>query len=65
MTTDPTTILADGLRDGFVEFLEGDDDILEILMDKLAPFLDEKIPFVDEETRYDIGLQIVSHLSIR
>ena len=65
MSTDPTTILADGLRDGFVEFLEGDDDILSILMDKLAPYLDEKIPFVNEETRYDIGLQIVSSLSIR
>ena len=63
--TDPTTLLADGLRDNFVEYLEGDSDILDLLLDKLAPWLDEKLPFVDEETRYDIGLQIINQVAIR
>ena len=63
--TDPTTLLADGLKDSFVEYLEGDSDILDLLLDKLAPWLDEKLPWVDEETRYDIGLQIINQVTIR
>ena len=63
--SNPRTILAEGLRDGFVEFLEGDEDVMNLLMDKLAPYLDDKIPFVDEDVRFDIGLQILSTLSIR
>lgn len=59
------TVLAMALKDEFVEFVEGDEDLQSILMDKLSVFMDEKAPFVDEDTRFDIALQILSNLTIR
>ena len=61
----PKSILAEGLREDFVEFIEGDEDIQSILMDKLSVFMDKKCDFVDEDSRYDIALEILMGLSIR
>ena len=65
MPQDPRTILASGLREDFVEFLEGDDDVASLLMDKLSVFCDEKLQGCDEEMRYDVALQILSSVGIR
>ena len=65
MAQDPRTILAEGLRADFIEFVEGDDDICSVLMDKLSVFCDEKLQGCDEELRYDVALQILSSVGIR
>ena len=63
--TDPRTVLADGLRSDFIEFIEGDEDIMTVVMDKLAVFCDDKLDGCDEEFRYDVALQILSSVAIR
>ena len=53
------------LRDEFVEWLEGDDDVSELLMDKIGAFLEDKATYLSEDGRFDIGMEMLSDLAIR
>ena len=65
MTQTPRSVLTYSLRQGFAEWLEGDSDVSELLMDKLAEYMELNASFIEEEAAYDIGLEVLSDLSIR
>ena len=65
MTKTPRSVLTYSIRQGFAEWLEGDSDVSELLMDKLAEYMELNANFLDEDASYDIGLEVLSSLSIR
>ena len=65
MIKTPRSVLTYSLRQGFAEWLEGDSDVSELLMDKLAEYMELNAAFLDEDARYDIGLEVISDIGIR
>ena len=59
------TLYAMNLKKEFVDWIEGDEDVTELLMDKLHIFMEEKATILNEDAKFDIGLQILSNLGVR
>ena len=59
------TTLAEGLSADFAEWIEGDEDVLELLQDKLMTFMEQKAAYLSEDGRYDLGMEVLSNLAIR
>ena len=65
MTKTPRSVLVYALRQGFAEWLEGDDDVSQLLMDKLGEYMELNAKFLDEDSKYDIGLEVLSDIGVR
>ena len=65
MTKTPRSVLVYALRTGFSEWLEGDDDVSQLLMDKLGEYMELNAKFLDEDASYDVALEVLSDIGIR
>lgn len=65
MTKTPRSVLVYALRTGFAEWLEGDDDVSQLLMDKLGEYMELNAKFLDEDASYDVALEVLSDIGIR
>ena len=59
------TLYAMNLKEEFIEWLEGDEDVAELLMDKIGDFMEQKATILNEDSKYDIGLQILANVGVR
>ena len=57
--------LAENLAHDFAEWIEGDEDVLELLQDKLMSFFEQKAQYLSDDGRYEIGMEVLSNLAIR
>ena len=48
-------LLASGFAQDFADYLSSDEQVLELIMEKVGTFINENIPFTDEEAEYDLA----------
>ena len=58
-------ILADGLKQDFVEYLETSEEFVELLHEKVIDFITEQVPFTNEEAQYDLGFLLMDQVGLR
>ena len=58
-------LLADGLTQDFVEYLETSDEFAELLHQKVIDFITETVPFTNEEAQYDLGFLLMDRVGLR
>ena len=58
-------LLADGLTQDFVEYLETSEEFVELLHTKVIDFIAENVPFTNEEAQYDLGFLLMDRVGLR
>ena len=65
MTKTPRTVLVYALKQEFIEWMDCDGDLQEMLMDKISEFMSTKVDYLTEDAQYDYGLELLNNLSLR
>jgi hypothetical protein len=58
-------LLADGLTQDFVEYLENSEEYVELLHTKVIDFIAEAVPFTNEEAQYDLGFLLMDRVGLK
>ena len=58
-------LLAEGLKEEFVEYLETSEEFVDLLHTKVIDFIEEKVPFTNEEAQYDLGFLLMDQVGLK
>ena len=58
-------LLASGLAEDFVEYLETSEEFAELLHTKVIDFITETVPFTNEEAQYDLGFLLMDRVGLK
>ena len=53
------------ITESFVEFVEGDMKLCEVMMDLAGDFIEQHIPITDEDSKYDLALMMMERVMLK
>lgn len=52
-------LLAEGFASQFCDYLSDDEQVIDLLHQKVIDFIDENIPFTNEEAKFDCAMLLI------
>jgi len=58
-------LLAQGFTEDFVEFVRGNERMVELMQELASEFVEKNIPIVDEEAAFDVACELLMSTTVK